>query len=185
MSESKDQAVPASNEEPGEDGVVVDSDEVIFRRRRAGRLLIGAVTLVFGLAYTLKAQDYRWGEIARPGPALFPTLLGVALVLIGLLILINAGLGRNLHEGDARDQRANRRLALLCGCLVVYVAGLYTVGFTLSSLVLTYAMLHILESSFGRVGRIVYSVALVVCTELLFTWLFNISFPGGWFGFLR
>lgn len=185
MSEPNDQRGPASTDEPGDNDTGVDSDEVVFRRRRVGRLLIGAVTLVVGVAYTLGAQDFRWGELARPGPAVFPTLLGGGIVLVGVLILINAGLGRNLDEGEARDQRANRRLALLAVSLSAYLAGLYTVGFTLSSLLLTYAMLHILESSFSRVGRVVYSVALVVCTELLFTWLFNISFPGGWFGFLR
>jgi hypothetical protein len=46
----------------------------------------GALFVCVGLAFALGAQHYPMGRAARMGPAYFPSLLGVCLVLLGVLL---------------------------------------------------------------------------------------------------
>src|SRR5690606_14528002 len=44
--------------------------------------------LVIGLGAVLGSKSYTLGTLARMGPGYFPTLLGMLLILMGLLMLV-------------------------------------------------------------------------------------------------
>src|SRR5262249_35682337 len=50
----------------------------------------GLIFIAIGGGFVLLAQQYRLGGIQRIGPAMFPTLVGALLVLLGLIIALRA-----------------------------------------------------------------------------------------------
>jgi hypothetical protein len=153
-------------------------------KSKRAQVLIGGATLALGAFYLFEAQEHPLGSLQMPGAGAFPSLVALGLLAVGALIVMTALLGRNLPENVESDAPGRRRVLLLMAVLVLYVIGLVTIGFTVSSVVAVYAMVHILRSTLDVRGRVVYSVLLVVATELLFSGLFQIRFPGGFVGLL-
>ena len=149
------------------------------------RLIFGLSAVALAVGYLLKTQDYRWGTLARPGPAVFPTLLGGALVVLGLILVVEALLKKNLAEGESREGANSRVLFLFIGVLLLYVPIILLLGFTSGSIAVVLVLLHIFSAPLRLWGRLVYSVLVVCIPEITFSWLFDIGFPGGWFNFLR
>lgn len=149
------------------------------------RLAFGLASIALAVGYLLRAQDYRWGDLARPGPAVFPTLLGTALLGVGLLLVLEALLAKHVDEGEGRSDGDNRVLFLFVAVLLLYVPVILLLGFTSASVVVVLALLHIFGAPLGWRGRVIYSLVVVCVPEILFSWLFDIGFPGGWFLFLR
>ena len=50
----------------------------------------GLIFIAIGGGFVLLAQQYRLGDMHRMGPAMFPTLVGALLVLLGLIIALRA-----------------------------------------------------------------------------------------------
>jgi hypothetical protein len=58
--------------------------------RHAQNFWSGVLFIAFGLAFALGARDYDMGSMQRMGPAYFPTMLGVLLALLGLIVALRA-----------------------------------------------------------------------------------------------
>lgn len=71
------------------------------------------------------ARDYTMGSAVRMGPAYFPTLLAILLIMVGVASLIRSF----FHRGDAIVAFAWKELGLVLGSIVLFgllvrVAGL-------------------------------------------------------------
>jgi hypothetical protein len=53
-------------------------------------LLTGLIFIAFGIGFLLIAQHYPLGSARRMGPAYFPTILSVVLILIGIAAALRA-----------------------------------------------------------------------------------------------
>src|SRR5215813_14579046 len=62
----------------------------IMRIRSPKDLWAGLIFIAIGGGFVLLAQQYRLGDMHRMGPAMFPTLVGALLVLLGLIIALRA-----------------------------------------------------------------------------------------------
>lgn len=151
-------------------------------RSSHGHLLIGLASVLAGLFLLYEGRDYEIGTLERPGPGAFPLIICLGLVGTGVLIAVTAALGKGDDDGEIADDGGNARALLLMLTMLGFIAGVYFIGFTVSSLVAAYVMVHLLGSTLGIVGRVVYVVALILVTEVMFTLLFGISFPGGLVG---
>lgn len=160
------------------------NDDVEPRGAKRPQIIIGAATIALGSFYLFEALEYPLGTMQIPGAGVFPSLVAAGLILIGVLIVVTALLGRNLPEHAEADAVGTRRVLVLMAILTLYIVGLVTIGFTISSVVAVLAMVHVLGSTLGLLGRVIYSVVLVVVVELLFSGLFSIRFPGGLVGLL-
>lgn len=160
------------------------NDEVQQGEAKRPQLVIGAVTVALGAFYFFEAQDYELGTMQIPGAGVFPSLVALGLIFIGGLIVVTALRGRNMPEQEPPDAAGSRRVMVLMAILALYIVGLVTIGFTVCSVVAVLGMVHVLGSTLGWLGRVIYSVVLVLVVELLFTGLFSIRFPGGLVGLL-
>ncbi|MFG1478336.1 tripartite tricarboxylate transporter TctB family protein [Xanthobacter sp. V4C-4] len=97
-------------------------------------LLSAGLFCAFGIAGVVLARDYRLGTAANMGPGYFPTLVSIALTVVGLGIGVRAGAGAGPIE-DVRVPRLRGPLVLLA-CVLLFAAGIDTVGLVLSSLML-------------------------------------------------
>jgi len=50
----------------------------------------GLIFIAIGGGFVLLAQQYRLGDMHRMGPAMFPTLVGVLLAVLGAIIALRA-----------------------------------------------------------------------------------------------
>jgi hypothetical protein len=60
---------------------------VISPARNPRDFWTGIIYLAFGLTAVIIARDYRMGTALKMGPAYFPTVLGILLILIGIVSL--------------------------------------------------------------------------------------------------
>jgi NhaP-type Na+/H+ or K+/H+ antiporter len=50
----------------------------------------GLIFIAIGGGFVLLAQQYRLGDMHRMGPAMFPTLVGALLAVLGVVIALRA-----------------------------------------------------------------------------------------------
>lgn len=78
----------------------------------------GVMFIAFGLFFSGFAQQYDMGTAARMGPAFFPTMLGIMLLLLGMLIAFE-GLARVGHEGKVEPFNF-KALILVLGAVIAF-----------------------------------------------------------------
>lgn len=90
---------------------------------------VGLTGVALGLAYLAEALRYPWGTAARPGPGLYPVLVGILLALSSLGVSLE---GRRHREdrGDVSWPRGSARWRVLAalGASLGYVTLLPYVG---------------------------------------------------------
>ena len=88
--------------------------------RNAKDFWSGVMFIAFGLFFAGFARQYDMGTAARMGPAYFPTMLGLLLVLIGALIGIK-GLRTDAVDGHGAVDRFHfKPLMLVLGAVVAF-----------------------------------------------------------------
>jgi putative tricarboxylic transport membrane protein len=100
------------------------------------------IVFVIGLLVTWQASNLKLGGFHRPGPGLFPLILGLILILLSLILLIQSKSrpgARSLSFGESP-----KRIAMVYGSLLAYVATLEYAGFLLSSFLLIFFLFVIL-----------------------------------------
>jgi hypothetical protein len=78
--------------------------------------LTGLIFIAFGVSFLLIAQGYSLGSARRMGPAYFPTILSVVLILIGAA----AGIRSFIGQGSAIGKVALRGMLLIAAGTVVF-----------------------------------------------------------------
>jgi len=96
--------------------------------------------VVFGVLFIAWSTDYQFGTTQRMGPGYFPTILGVMLVALGILV----GLPSIKHDTpETHVERIGwRGLLVILGSVVLYAILLPRLGFvvSLTALVILSAM---------------------------------------------
>jgi hypothetical protein len=142
---------------------------------------IGAFFVLLGVVATtqsLQLDLYQRGGI--PGPGMFPLVLSVALVVLGVLVIITRIRGKlddfPPFEKPSGDEL--RRVLTVMAGLLVSVVLLPVVGYFLSSLALVTFLLFVVERL--RSWRaVVTAVALPTVFYLVFVVLLHVRLPAG------
>ncbi|WP_109472525.1 tripartite tricarboxylate transporter TctB family protein [Ornithinimicrobium cavernae] len=170
--------------EQGTEAMLNDLSEDASAPSRTTLLLMGAVVIGVAVAVFVTARGYGLGELQHPGPGSFPALIAAGMGIMGVLLLAQAAVEnpRRRPANTPLIAAGTRRVLFMGAVLTVYVVGLYTVGFTISSVLATLAMTHVLDAKLSWLGRATYSVVLVLIVELVMTAVFSVRFPGGLVG---
>jgi hypothetical protein len=91
------QTVPVGNKNKGritlrperKHGGIYALSEGLMRKRD---FYAGSLMIVFGLVMALKGPSYRLGTLMHMGPGFLPTVLGVILIILGLMIIGSAAI---------------------------------------------------------------------------------------------
>lgn len=97
-----------------------------MRIRNHRDLWAGVMFFGFGVAFALLSQQYQIGTAARMGPGYFPTILGVLLALLGLIIFANA-FARSNHEATIAAV-GWREIMLVLGSVALFAVTLPSLG---------------------------------------------------------
>jgi len=144
--------------------------------------LIGIGMIVFGLVVVVHVQSYpRMGSM--PGPSLFPTVLGILLMIVGAAqisrgIKSRAPLIALLPGFNARG--ICYILAVVFG-VVFYIYASETLGFLLASFCIMFVLMLIMRGK--PLPSALVSAGAALCAYLIFNKMLSVPLPRGLFYF--
>lgn len=145
--------------------------------RNARDLLAGCLFLIFGVAFLVFAQDYHLGSARRMGPAYFPVVLSLLLIVIGMATVAR-GL---LVPGTPVRDVAGKALALVTAAVVMF--GLLVQGAGLGLATVALVLVSAFASrSFGLLPALLLALTLAAFCILVFIVGLGLPFPtlGPW-----
>jgi hypothetical protein len=136
----------------------------------------GVMFIAFGLFFAGFARQYDMGTAARMGPAYFPTVLGLLLVLIGAFVGFK-GLRSESEDGHGHvDEFHFKPLLLVLGAVVAFGLLLRPGGLVVALIALIFI------ASFGsgefKLKEIVpLTIGLCVLVLAVFIWGLGLTIP--------
>lgn len=146
---------------------------------RQARLIVGAITLMFGGGYLWQSVLLDFGTMDQPGAALFPTIMAVIVMLSAVVVVVEELTGGG-SEGQVEVPVGNDRRKMLgfFGCLLGYVLLLPWLGQLLTSFVVTTALVRILGGRSWLASGLI-GAAIAVVSYFLFVEVLGVSMPDG------
>jgi putative tricarboxylic transport membrane protein len=146
------------------------------RKERFAGLLI----IIFSGVATYLAIQLPMGSATKPGPGIFPLLLGLVIGLLSLLLILkNLRSRRRLGDrGIDKDVPTGKwRVVYLLGSLFLYVLLIQPIGFLISTWIFLIGLKPIIKKRWVPVllGSFFISVVLFFC----FNYLLKVQLPMG------
>jgi putative tricarboxylic transport membrane protein len=142
--------------------------------RKPGEIVAGLCFLAIGIGFTVGAVKLRIGAPTEPQPGFFPFWDGLMLIALSVVFLVKAWGGR------AGESHAFGRLggpAVVVVALILYVAAMETVGYVITTALLSAVVLKVLETKLRML--VLMSLVLAVASYLLFDRLLGVTLPPG------
>jgi len=156
-----------------DDGTSMAAEETVQIRNQKD-FWSGVMFTVAGLAFAAFARDYEMGTAQRMGPAFFPTVLGLLLAGLGVIIGVK-GLAGETQDGDIQKFHFDA-LGWVLGAVVLFGLLLRPTGLIVALIVL------IVVSAFGSHDfklkeTALLSVGLVILVLAVFIWGLKLTIP--------
>lgn len=134
----------------------------------------GMMFIAFGAGFAGYGTRYALGTAERMGPGYFPTVLGILLAVIGLVVAVGGVAGKG--EPERIKKFAWSTLLLIIGPIVLFGLLLDTLG-----LVACLFMLVVVSSyashEFGWKAALGNAAVLIGLSLLVFVYLLKLQFP--------
>jgi len=113
------------------------------------------------------------------GPGFFPGIIAVSLIVVNMIRLSTLIFiaGNNQDKGKV----TYKPLYINAMVLVLYLAGCYVIGLSISSVLFLYVMMSLFGNR-NRLQKIFISVAVAVAVEVIFKWVLVLPLPTGFWG---
>lgn len=139
---------------------------------------IGGTGLVLSAGYLTMSFGLPFGQVSRPGAAVFPVLVGVILMLASLTVIWESWKLKRTEAVELPRGSDRRRLLGLMGLLLGYFLALPWMGQLLSSTLFCILLIRLLSNvAWPRI--IIYSVVISVTLYIVFIHLLNVPMPRG------
>lgn len=149
--------------------------------RAADRVAAVALIILAAWFVAIGRRYPYWRAEMGPGSGFLPLWLGIALTVLALLLFLNAGA---TVSGDGRrlpDRAALRRLALILGACVVFVAAMDAVGMIAGTALFLVFVLRVVERYRWRTV-VAVALAAAAMNYVVFTYWLRVPFPTGYLG---
>ena len=138
----------------------------------------GAAAIILGLLVLALSGDLPLGSLSFPGAGMWPKLICVLMIVLGILLLARAGASSPVAEIDWRNLR---HAAIVTAATAAAIALYPTLGFILS-IGLLLAGLTLLERG-NPLFAVIYGAGISVAVYALFTILLKSPLERGLIGF--
>jgi putative tricarboxylic transport membrane protein len=143
----------------------------------------GAVLLVFALAFIATSlKQYAFWAPTGPGPAFLPFWLGVVMALLATLLLVGALRSRDAGADWLPSREGLRRLAIVVGATVVFVALLNVTGMVVGTALFLIVLMRVLDRCAWPLTLAV-ALATAAFIYLVFARWLRVPLPVGLLGF--
>ncbi|WP_332719814.1 tripartite tricarboxylate transporter TctB family protein [Pelagibacterium mangrovi] len=139
----------------------------------------GAILVLFGIAFAIGALQYQIGDFIDMGPGMFPLIVGVAIALLGAIVML-MGLSGPPHDTEPFDAPAFRRQMGVLGLVSVslLVFGLLIRGFGMFPAIIGLVLLvGLTERERRPVTSVVTAIVLAVLAWLIFSRGLGMNIP--------
>ena len=142
--------------------------------RKPGEIIAGPCFLAIGIGFTVGAVSLKIGVPTEPLPGFFPFWDGVILIALSAILLFQAWGGR---AGESHSFGRLGGPAVVVLALVLYVAAMETVGYVITTTLLSAAVLKVLETK--PRALVLMSLILAAASYLIFDRLLGVTLPLG------
>lgn len=147
--------------------------------RKPGEIVVGLCFAAIGIVFTIGAVKLQIGVPTEPHPGFFPFTDGVILIALSVIFLFQAWGGR-VGESHAFGNVWGPAIVVIT--LVLYVAMLETLGYVITTAVLSAVVLKVLDAK--PLALVLVSLGLAIVSYLLFTRLLGVMLPPGLLTFM-
>ena len=150
---------------------------------RGADRIAGAGLLVLAVSFSAGAlAHYAYWSPNGPGPAFLPFWLGVVMAVLAVTLLVGALRSNDPGPPWLPSGEGLRRLALVIGATVAFVALLNVVGMTIGTVLFLVVLIRFLDR---QPWPLTIAVALAVAglNYLVFARWLHVPLPAGPFGF--
>lgn len=142
--------------------------------RKPADILVGLLFLAIGIVFVAGAVELRVGVPTEPRPGFFPFIDGTILIVLSLLYLLQTWRGRT---GESQAFGNVRGPALVVLTMILYVATIETLGYVITTAILSAVVLKVMETKPAIL--VLISLILPVVSYLLFDRLLGVTLPAG------
>jgi putative tricarboxylic transport membrane protein len=140
----------------------------------------GLITVIVGVVSLIEAIRLFPGRITFfVGDHTLPSLLGVAMLLLGLLLIVKRG---GAFRVELPTGRLLRNMLITMGILFLYWLLIPILGYVISTILALVGLFKVI-GSYSLIKSVVYGLVSITPLYLLFIYWLRISFPDGIFGF--
>jgi putative tricarboxylic transport membrane protein len=144
-------------------------------------MIFAAVLIPLGIAVIIEAFRLKLGTPLHPGAGFFPLLMGLVLIALSTLLFIRGW----VKHGKAHQPFGEWKEAIIVvAAQAFYVATLDVLGYVISSIVLSFAVLWSMEVRSWKT-LLGASLILSVGAYILFRYLLAVELPAGLLEFLH
>lgn len=146
-------------------------------QQRLGRLVIGLLSLMVAVGYLVGAAGMPRGDLASPGPGMYPLGVGVLWIVASLVVAGEALLtSQDAGTVDLPQGYERRQALIFLGTLVAFIVVLPFLGFVYSAPLYVIASLKFLGGlSWSRSAA--YGLLMGITVTLLFGQLLALPLP--------
>lgn len=134
----------------------------------------GVMFIAFGVFFAGFGSHYKFGSAAQMGPGYFPTMLGMLVIVLGIVVAIGG-----LRTGATEERIAPfawPTLLLVLGSVVLFGVLLQPLGLIVSLVVLV-AVSSYASHEFTWRATLVNAAVLIGLCLLVFVWALKLQFP--------
>ena len=142
-------------------------------------LWTGIIYIAFGVAALVIARDYGWGTPRKMGPAFFPGILSVLLIVIGIISLVRSF----VRPGSPVGRFTYKGLLMVTGATLLFGLIVRGAGLIIAMPVLIIGSAYA-SHKFSWRTSIIMAIVLTASCILIFLKGLGIPLPifGSWFG---
>jgi hypothetical protein len=130
--------------------------------------------IIFGVLFIVWSTDYQFGSTQRMGPGYFPTILGILLVVLGILVALPA---LKAHAPETHVEKIGwRGLLIILGAVALYAFLLPRAGFVVSLVVLI-VLSAMGSEEFSWKAALLSCIVLGISSYLVFVKGLELQFP--------
>lgn len=143
-----------------------------------GNAIVSIFVIVLGGLVILQSRNYPIEVSSAPGPGIYPTLLGWALVILGSMLLIQTVISRK-KEVKRVDFKGKKPVFIykLIGVAILYCIVLPFAGFTVTSFLFLVAVSFLLGLKKYKLLVLIPALAITFIV-FIFGTLFRVPLPG-------
>ncbi len=134
---------------------------------------------ILGAAITAVSWGYGVGNLARPGPGFYPSMVGAAIAIFSFFIFVSEL--KIKSRKAVLDKAGAKKLALMAATFCLWIVTMPYLGYVLVTLLATYAFCKIMKLEGWR-KPLAVSGGTALFLYLLFDYWLYIDLPRGILG---
>lgn len=131
----------------------------------------------FSILYLIGGWELKLGTLRKPGPGLFPRLVGIGL-LVSTGVYLWQALRKEAESKPSPESAKPRIVVMLAGAILVYPLLLYFLNFIPATVAVVYFILIVLKFK-GPVWDFVIALGLVIFSFVVFAMGLGVSLSVG------